>query len=519
VTRAAGLALALAAVALGLAGFDAAREVPGYAPFGEGAGMALLALVAGWAATASGLASGRGLIAAAGVSWLLYGCATPAAPSGLFTLALASGFATAALLAHSLRPPPALTVLVYLTAVGVCGLATTLLLDDPANQLAAIHDEQARLAVTRAGFAATAGALIVVAAVTLARLARASSAQRLRAAPQLVFLLAAAVQLLHGLGRGFVSTDGLDRRLWIVQALALLAVAAMPGVEALRLRRARAEVARLVVELGRSGRAGGMRDVLAETLRDPRLRLLYRTGDGAWIEPDGSPAQPPEEDAARLVADGRVVGAVEHQGDAPAEELLPTARLGLVHEGLQATAHHQLSELRASRARLVAAGDAERRRLEHDLHDGAQQRLVALMLTMRLARDDGLLWAVDQLREALAELRTLAHGIYPAALAEEGLAAALETLAEGEPRLRLGALPQQRLPQPVESAAYVTALRVLRAAEGPVRVVAAQEDGALAMTLHGAAPDLDRRELEDRAGALDGAFSVNGEAFVLRLPL
>ena len=110
------------------------------------------------------------------------------------------------------------------------------------------------------------------------------------------------------------------------------------------------------------------------------------------------------------------------------------------------------SELRASRARIVEAGDAERRRLERDLHDGAQQRLVVLSFALRLLRaarragGRALDAAERELRGALAELRELAHGIYPAVLADEGLAAALEALAEARPRAdaRSAPLPDER---------------------------------------------------------------------------
>jgi PAS domain S-box-containing protein len=129
-------------------------------------------------------------------------------------------------------------------------------------------------------------------------------------------------------------------------------------------------------------------------------------------------------------------------------------------------------ELRASRARIVAAGDEARRRIERDLHDGAQQRLVAVALDLRLARrrlpaDDGgvadlLEGAAAELEQATAELRELARGIHPAVLTERGLAPALETLVARAPEtVELDPVPVERLPAPVEAAAYFTVAEAL----------------------------------------------------------
>ena len=125
------------------------------------------------------------------------------------------------------------------------------------------------------------------------------------------------------------------------------------------------------------------------------------------------------------------------------DELTAGARLGLENERLHAELLAQLADLRASRKRIVTTGDAERRRLERDLHDGAQQRLVALALGLRTARlhletkpdaDMALVGRVqtaeDELRDTVVALRKLAVGIFPAVLADEGLAAALDALAE-----------------------------------------------------------------------------------------
>ncbi|HSK14731.1 MAG TPA: PAS domain-containing protein [Gaiellaceae bacterium] len=128
-------------------------------------------------------------------------------------------------------------------------------------------------------------------------------------------------------------------------------------------------------------------------------------------------------------------------------------------------------ELRRSRARLVEASDVERRRLERNLHDGAQQRLVSLSLVLRLAQGrvetdpDGanalLAQASDELAQALEELRELARGIHPAVLSDRGLGPALEALASRSPLPIALELPEERLPEPVEAAAYYVVAEAL----------------------------------------------------------
>ena len=139
--------------------------------------------------------------------------------------------------------------------------------------------------------------------------------------------------------------------------------------------------------------------------------------------------------------------------------------MALEHSRLQAEVQAQLEQVRASRARIVEAGDAERRRLERDLHDGAQQRLVTLSLALGMARDrvtgaDPQLRSLiesasNEAREALVELRELARGIHPAVLTETGLAGAIQALAERTPvATTIAAVPRGRFPAPIEATAY-----------------------------------------------------------------
>ena len=191
----------------------------------------------------------------------------------------------------------------------------------------------------------------------------------------------------------------------------------------------------------------------------------------------------------------------------------------------------RLDELRASRARLVQAGDAERRRLERDLHDGAQSRLVALSLLLRAARKRadgdaelaGLLdQAQDELQTSLAELRELARGIHPAVLSRHGLAPALDGLAARAPvPVTLEAGDAERLPAPVESAAYfvvaealVNVAKYAGATQASVRVARAGDRLTVDVADDGVGgADAERgsglRGLADRVAALDGTLTVD----------
>jgi signal transduction histidine kinase len=183
----------------------------------------------------------------------------------------------------------------------------------------------------------------------------------------------------------------------------------------------------------------------------------------------------------------------------------------------------QLSDLRVSRTRIVATGDAERRRLERNLHDGAQQQLVALSLALALRQtqlgtapepDQALIARVArahvELRAVLNDLRALAEGIFPAVLADDGLRAAVEALAEERPgTARIVRLPARRLSLSAESAAYrVIAQTVRHAGRRPVPVTAMEHDGRLVIEIEIDRPPPDLTDLEDRVGALDGTLEL-----------
>ncbi len=198
---------------------------------------------------------------------------------------------------------------------------------------------------------------------------------------------------------------------------------------------------------------------------------------------------------------------------------------------LNAELHARLEELAASRARIVAAGDVERRRLERNLHDGAQQRLVSLSLSLRLAlakleSDPAAARAIlapagDELALALDELRELARGLHPAVLTDRGLRAAVEMLAGRAPVVvEIEEIPDERLPEPVEAAAYYLIAEALtnvakyaRASAVRVRVTASGAGVAVEVTddgVGGADPanGSGLRGLADRVEALGGTLEV-----------
>src|SRR3954465_3520011 len=257
-------------------------------------------------------------------------------------------------------------------------------------------------------------------------------------------------------------------------AFVILPFAFLAGLFGTRNPRAGA-VGELVERLNAPDTRTGLRAALAGALGDPTLELVYwRPSAGHYVTREGHRVELPAPDAGRAVAeverDGKRVGAIIH--DAALDEdpsLVRTAAaaaaLQLENEPLHPGLRAPVEELQSSRARLVEVTMGERRRLERDLHDGAQQRLVALSIQLAMARrklaDDpetsGRLLdaARTELEQALGELRELARGIHPAILTDRGLGAALEALAERAPvAVDLHQMPEDRLPAAVEAAAY-----------------------------------------------------------------
>jgi signal transduction histidine kinase len=331
----------------------------------------------------------------------------------------------------------------------------------------------------------------------------------------------------------------------VVSTLMLWPVAFLAGLARTRLDRA--AVGDLAVQLGEPLPPGRLEQVLARALRDPTLRLAYWLPDrDGFVDAEGRPVELPagagEGDRAVTILrhDGEPIAAMLHDAaldDDPelVRAVAATARMTVENERLQAEVRAQLEEVRASRARIVEFGDAERRRVERNLHDGAQQRLVNISLALGIARSQvgvasdkemavALEEAAAELRLAVAELRELARGIHPVILSEAGLGPALAALADRSPvPVTVTTVPPGRLPSRVEETAYYVASEALANAAKHARATAVSisarrldrdllvevgDDG-----VGGADPDgSGLRGLADRVAALDGRLLVHSPA-------
>ena len=287
---------------------------------------------------------------------------------------------------------------------------------------------------------------------------------------------------------------------WQIGAFLALPLALVAGL--LRARLARASVGDLVLELERTP-PPGMRDALARALGDPTLELAFWLPEQrTYADSAGNPFDPPADGSRRAVTPiehhGESLAVIVHDPSLREEPKLlqaagAAAHLAFENARLQAETRAHLLQVQESRARIVAAGDEARRRIERDLHDGAQQRLVALALHLRMAQrrlgdrkdpevDLLLATASSELQEAVSELRELARGVHPAILTEEGLAAALESLTIRAAFAVSVDVCEERLPAPVEATAYFVVCEALtniakHADAGGARITARRRNG------------------------------------------
>jgi signal transduction histidine kinase len=338
-------------------------------------------------------------------------------------------------------------------------------------------------------------------------------------------------------------SDPAFRTIFALGCTAVILLAAGLVWATVRTRSQRRAVARIATNLGQAPPPGSLQAGLAQAVGDPELRIAYWLPDAEhYVDATGRPVPEPAAAPGRvittLVRDGGRIAVVFHTAALPEleRELGAAVRLALENERLQAEALAQLDQLRASRVRIVETGDSERRRLERDLHDGAQQRLLALSYDLRLARAqaeaDGdaptgslLTEATGQAQTALDELRELAHGIYPAILAEAGLAPALATLADAAPLpVELRDAAEGRYPAEVETCAYVLVAEALQDAAGRdashATVSVARDGGRLVVTVEDDGTDRTSAmvQLADRVGALDGSLDVEPRRLRAELP-
>jgi signal transduction histidine kinase len=385
-------------------------------------------------------------------------------------------------------------------------------------------------------------AMIGLAVVLYRRWREAALGQRRALSPVLGVGAAALLVLVLGMVAGAAGANTVSDGAVIVTLTILAFVPFAFLVGLLRSRFGRAEAVTAVVNrLGEGLGRSSLRDSLAEALADPGLELAYWVPETtSYVDTDGLPLVLPAAGSERIATevehDGQRVAAIIHDASLEDEsDLVRTvgaaAALKLENERLDAELRANVAEVRASRSRIVEAGYEQRRRLERDLHDGAQQRLMALGIDLRLARDrigtapeeaaELLDASLQELNDATGELRELARGIHPAVLTDRGLKAALKGLAGRSPVPVELKVPDDRLPSSVESAVYFVVAEALtnvaryadaRAAtvsvvrsNGRVDVEVSDDGVGGADPEHGSG----LRGLSDRVAALDGRLELS----------
>lgn len=547
-------------VVIGLISTVTAWRSPGLSAMSDSILATALILLAGLGLVGVGLEHVRrgrrrrfgALLASAGSLWLLAEWANPAIDSSVgFTVGLAFGWLYPAVVAHALlvfgkarrgRGEKAIVVGTYSIFGVALGLLPAMAFDAEAVGCSFCPPDLVALAPSAAlssasiavGTAAGAAALVGLAVVMLATLLRQSRAGRALQGPVLIpgglFAVVLAGELGRAAGWSTVPAHISDHMLRVMQAALLVTLAVGVAVEWLRARRSRTLIARVVADLGHSPPLGGLRDALASTLNDPDLRLVYPIPGGRLLDASGHPVELDAETDGRrqvtpIVREGVTVAFLEHRPDvleAPdtVDEVIHAARLGLEHERLRAETRAQLADLTAARKRIVAAAAEERQRLERDLHDGAQQRLIAISIRLRLLADEAsglrgrsaalIAEAGQQVALAIGELREVAHGIYPSVLADEGLAAAIEGLAEGSTTpISMGQLDVDPIDLSIAEAAYAVVSDIVGLRAGPVSVRATRETGSLTVVVEAPhLPDGVLTDIRDRVGAFDGTLTA-----------
>jgi hypothetical protein len=372
---------------------------------------------------------------------------------------------------------------------------------------------------------------------------RAGGAERRARAAALV--AASAVMLVLGLGAvGRLLDPGAAAAwLWVYQAVLVLTAVGL-FADLLWGRWTRAAITGLVLDLGELEQAGTLQAKLARAVGDPSLQIAYRLpGSDGYVDEAGRPMELPAGGASRKVTHlqegGQQIGALVHDAAVLDDRVLvkaaaAAASVAVANARLQAEVRARVAEVEASRRRIVEAGDAERRRLERELREGAERRLVHVT---ELLADRGPPLA-DLRRELLgarAALAEFAHGVHPRTLTEAGLAAALAELGAHSPVPVQLHVQEERLSPPVEAAIYFVSSEALanvakhaQASQVGVRVqrraglviLEVQDDG-----VGGADPaGSGLRGLADRVEALQGRLGVEsplggGTRLLAEIPL
>ena len=418
----------------------------------------------------------------------------------------------------------------------VMQLAVQLFLPDEGNLLLVWPDAGVADVLTKLQWAVLAVASLGVVGVTAHRWRVASRPRRRALLPSLGGSLSA---VLYSANLTALIADSPSVALMTLLNAALLTVPAALLWGLLRSRLARGGLADLFRELG-TLRGVRLEGGLAKVLGDPGLVLAYRVpGERSYIDGRGLPVALPAPGGDCAIApverDGRELAMLIHDASLDDDPELvgavaAAAGIALDDARLHAESEDRLAELRASRERIVAAGDAERRRLERNLHDGAQQRLVSVALQLRMIqrqiRTDPagaerlVTSAGEELSRSLEELRELARGIHPSVL-NHGLKAALGSLASrASVPTTVAYEPPARLPEQVELAAYFVASEALanvaKYAEATMASVRVSRRNGVALVeiaddgVGGAdeSAGTGLQGLADRVAALDGTLRI-----------
>jgi signal transduction histidine kinase len=439
------------------------------------------------------------------------------------------------------RLPRAIVIAAYLNTTVLVAASVVFLEPDSGVRNLALVEANAALSDAFRNLARGVGVvLIATSLVLIARRWRRATPPWRRAVAPVLWVGAAAAAI----GAIRLVNDGLGRPLGRVELVFFLVLATVPlalELGLLRSRLARGAVAELVVELRRTRAPGKLREALARALHDPSLAVAYWLPEQRrYVDVDGNPLQLPSEGASRTATiverEGQRVAALVHDAslrDDPelVEAVCAAAGLALENERLQAELRARLDDLQASRARIVEAADEERRRIERNLHDGTQQRLVSISMALGLAEsklasdsDAGpiLEEARAALGSALEELRELSQGIHPGILSERGLGPALQELAyHASVPVEVTVELQERLPEAVEAASYYVVAEALTnvvkyASANSVAVSVKGDDGRALVQVAddgvgGADPARGSglRGLADRVEALGGTLALD----------